>query len=267
VRNKISYSLSLAHFVLILVLLFSSATTIQAQITYIGEANTPADNGNSNTTPQAVTPPGSMQAGDLVLLFAHNRNAGTGYTISNTGGQVWNTLQPVISNATAAISSKLFWCKYNGTWAANPSVAFSASSGNTVVMFVFRPTKPSLRWSIEEDRATANFTAPTTPFTVSITGRNTRVPSSVTIAAWFSNDNNDWVSLAGAGWNVLGEAQYRNSNGTGNSSSYAYQIRSTVGATNNVSKNIGTTVGSDPGSTFIITFYEMAYGMASLSDF
>lgn len=243
----------------------SGPLSVQAQITYIGSAGTPVDDVNSNTTPQAVTPPGGMQAGDLVLLISHARVTTNTYAISNAGGQVWNTLQANVSNTN--ISARLFWCKYNGTWSANPSVAFTTSGGNTVVMHVFRPTKPSLRWSIESNQTETDFAAPgASPFTVTIPGRTTRTERSVTIAAWFSSDNNAWGGLAGAGWTVLGNAQYRNSNGTGNSSTYAYQIRTTAGATNSVSKN-QTGLGGDVTTSFIITFFEMAYGMASLTDF
>lgn len=229
------------------------------QITYVNSASTPADNGSSGVSPTEVTPP-AMIAGDLVLLFAYGRNTSLTMNISATGGQLWYD-QPVISATN--ISARLFWCRFNGTWGANPSVSFSNAGTATVVMHVFRPTKPSLRWAIEADRVETDFAAPASPFTVSITGRTTRVPSSVTIAAWFTADDNSWTSLAGAGWTVLGGAQYRNGNGMDASGTFAYNIRTTVGATNNVSKN-QTTITNDAGTTMIITFFEMAHGMSGL---
>ncbi len=230
-----------------------------AQITYIASSTVPADGTNNNVSPTTVTPPAGIQAGDLVLMFAHNRSTLATYTVSNTGGQVWNTEARI---GTTNLGASLFWCRFNGTWTGgNPSVAYSANSGNMVVMHVFRPTKPSLRWAIEEPRIELDYGTPTGATT--ITGRTTRVPSTVTIAAWFSIDNNSWGTLTGVGWSVLGGAQYRNGSGTGNSSTYAYNIKSVAGATNNVSKT-QTAVQFDAGTTMLITFYEMAHGMSGL---
>lgn len=229
------------------------------QITYINSASNPADNGTLGVTPVAVTPP-TMQAGDLVLMFAYVRNTTATMTISVTGGQVWSE-QTALSNTN--IGAKLFWCRYNGTWVANPSVAFSNATSTTVVMHVFRPTKPSLRWAIEANQVETDFVAPANPFTVTITGRTTRIPSSVTIAAWFTADDNSWGTLAGTGWVVTGAAQYRNLNGTDVSGTFAHNIKTTAGATNNVSKN-QTVNGGDLGTAMIITFFEMAHGMSAL---
>lgn len=235
------------------------STKAYSQITYVASASTPADPGSSAATPTVVTPP-TMIAGDLVLLFAYGRTTTLTMNISATGGQLWYD-QPVIS--TTNISARLFWCRFNGSWAANPSVSFSATTAATAVMHVFRPTKPSLRWAIEADRVETDFAAPASPFTVTITGRTTRIPSTVTIAAWFTADDNSWTSLAGAGWTVLGSAQYRNTNGMDASGTFAYNIRTTAGATNNVSKN-QVTVTNDAGTNMIITFFEMAHGMSGL---
>jgi len=248
-------------FVLFIVVFNLFSVKVHAQITYVASSTTPADGVTTNTSPVTVTPPGGLQAGDLVLVFAHNRNTTATYTISTTGGQVWNTEARI---GATNLGASLFWCRFNGTWTGgNPAIAYSANAGNMVVMHVFRPTKPSLRWAIEAARTELDYATPASPFTVTITGRTTRVPSSVTIAAWFSIDNNSWGTLAGTGWTVLGGAQYRNGSGTGNSSTYAYNIKSVAGATNNVSKN-QTALGGDAGTTMIITFFEMAHGMSAL---
>lgn len=244
---------------LLLICLLASPFLSRTQITYIASASTPADNGTSGVSPTAVTPP-AMVAGDLVLLFAYGRTTTLTMAISVTGGQVWND-EAVISNTN--ISARLFWCRFNGTWAANPSVSFSNVATATVIMHVFRPTKPSLRWAVEANRVETDFAAPTTPFTVTIPGVTTRVPSSVSIAAWFTPDDNSWATLTGTGWTVLGTAQYRNLNGTDGSGSFAYNIKTTAGATNDVSKN-QTANGGDLGTTMIITFFEMAHGMSAL---
>lgn len=230
---------------------------LYAQITYVASSTTPADGVTTNTSPVTVTPPGGLLAGDLVLVFAHNRNTTATYTISTTGGQVWNTEARI---GATNLGASLFWCRFNGTWTGgNPAITYSANAGNMVVMHVFRPTKPSLRWAIEAARTELDYATPAGA--VTITGRTTRVASSVTIAAWFSIDNNSWGTLTGTGWTVLGGAQYRNGSGTGNSSTYAYNIKSVAGATNDVSKT-QTALQNDAGTTMIITFFEMAHGMS-----
>lgn len=232
------------------------SNVVYSQITYINSASNPADNGTLGAATVAVTPP-TMQTGDLVLMIAYVRNTTATMNISVTGGQTWSA-EAAISNTN--VGARLFWCKYNGTWAANPSVAFSNSTSTTVVMHVFRPTKASLRWAIEANRVETDFTAPASPFTVSIPGRTTRIPNSVTIAAWFTADDNTWGSLSGTGWTVTGTAQYRNTNGTDISGTFAHNIKSTASATNNVSKNQAT-LGGDLGTAMIITFYEIGHNM------
>ena len=65
----------------------SNFTSFLMSITYFGSASTPADNGTNTTNPTAVTPPGSMQAGDLVLMIAQSRDSTATLAISNAGGQ------------------------------------------------------------------------------------------------------------------------------------------------------------------------------------
>ncbi|TAJ61716.1 MAG: hypothetical protein EPO58_04140 [Chitinophagaceae bacterium] len=243
---------------LILILIFPLG--LQAQITYVGSASNPTDAVAATLggpSPVAVTPVAGLVAGDLVVIVSTVRNTTAVMAISVTGGQEWYT-ETQISNTN--IGSRLFWCRFNGTWAANPSVSFANLTATTVVMHAFRPTKSSNFWGIEAARTELDFTAPASPFTVTITGRTTRNASTVTIASWFTADDNTWGTLAGTGWVVLGSAQYRNTNGTDNSCTFAYTIKTTSGATNNVSKNQAT-LGGDLGTTQIITFFERGRNM------
>lgn len=233
---------------------------LQAQITYIGSVSNPVDAANATlggATPVAITPVAGIQTGDLVVIVSTVRNTTAVMDISVTGGQEWFK-EVQVSNTN--IGGRLFWCRFNGTWAANPSISFANTTGTTVVMHVFRPTKSSNFWAIEAARTELDFAAPTTPFTVTITGRTTRNQSSVTIASWFTADDNAWGTLAGTGWLVLGSAQYRNQNGTDNSCTFAYTIKTSSGATNNVSKN-QTANGGDLGTSQIITFFERGRNM------
>lgn len=225
-------------------------------ITYFNSASTPADNGTSVVTPTAVTPPASMVTGDLVLLIGQTRAAAATIEVSETGGQSWTAAHVgVISNTN--VSARIFFARYNGTWGADPSLAFTGTAGgaHTVVMHVFRPTSGSLSWGQDGSLVELDFTAPSTPFTVTITGRTTGQASTVTLAGWFTPDDNTWGSLSGTGWVVTGAAQYRNTAGQDSSATFAHNIQTSAGATNNVSKNQAT-LGGDAGTTFLVTFYE-----------
>lgn len=222
-------------------------------ITYFNSASAPADNGaQAGPGPVAVTPPASMQTGDLVLLIGQYRGA-VSITVSATGGQTWNTLAEI---STTNCDVQMFWCRFDGTWDANPSLTnTTGTAALTVVMHVFRPTDTSKDWAVDVALVEADFTAPATPFTVTITGVTTTQASTVAVATWATADDNTWDSLSGTGWSVTGAAQYRNTTGQDQSCTFAHNIQTSAGATNNVSKNQAT-LGGDAGTTSIIAFYE-----------
>lgn len=222
-----------------------------AQITYFGSSSNPADDPAASLAlaTVAVTPPASMQQGDLVIMIGQRRASNITLTVSETGGQVWNAL-PILTG-TNNVSPRIFWCRFNGTWNADPSVAMTTASTNTVVMHVFRPPSRNYAWAIDVDQQT---TAHAAAATITRTGVTTIRPNTVTIAAWFTADDNSWGSLTGAGWVVLGSAQYRNTAGTDQSSTYAYQIRTTAGATGDVAKT-QTLNGTDATRSAIVSFY------------
>lgn len=190
-----------------------------------------------------------MLPGDLVIMIGQRRASNITLTVSETGGQVWNEL-PILTG-TNNVSPRIFWCRFNGTWSANPSVAMTTASTNSVVMHVFRPPGRNYSWAIDVDQQT---TAHAAAASITRTGVTTIRPNTVTIAAWFTADDNSWGSLTGAGWVVLGSAQYRNPAGTDQSSTYAYQIRTTAGATGDVAKT-QTANGNDATRSAIVSFY------------
>lgn len=226
-------------------------------ITFFGVATTPADNSGSSPGPTVtLTPPASMVDGDLVYVSVRYRDSAAtiSATPSNAGGQSWNA---VSQYNTTNIRARVFWCRFNGTWSANP--AFTVTSGTNNIdaqMLVFRPTSAAYTWTLESGPNSATYSAPSTPFTVTVTGRTTTAASTVSIAAWHSVDDNTWGTLSGTGWSKtsLG-AQYRNNDTNDNSSTFAYNIQTTAGATNNVSQNQAT-LGGDAGSTSLHTFAE-----------
>ena len=197
----------------------SNFTSFLMSITYFASASTPADPGTNNANPTAVTPPGSMQAGDLVLMIGQARASAGTLAISNAGGQSWTS--ETQQNQTNC-RLRLFWCRFNGTWSANPSVSFGSSSCNTIVIHVFRPSNTSSVWQVDVAQVSGNFSAPPAPRTVTIPGITTITDGALVFAAWASSDDNTWGSLT-SGWSTPGSAQYRNTFGADASQTHAYR--------------------------------------------
>ena len=232
--------------------------------TFFGVATNPVD-GGSLAEPQTgatLTPPGSMTTGDLVVVFLYNENgaAGDGMQINNTGGQTWtsDTTDGSYSFSGTAAGHRIYWCRFNGTWSANPTFDFPAKAGTRgcgMQMLVFRPDSSTKVWGLDTAPSWAGYSAPTTPFTVTITGLTPANSDTVTIASWGSDDDNTWDTLSGTGWSKTGlGAQYANTGGSDLSKTYAYNLKGASSATNNVSQNQAT-LGGDAGATCIVCFY------------
>jgi hypothetical protein len=222
-------------------------------INYFSSASNPPDGGNNTANPTAVTHPGAMLAGDLVLMIALSRaNSGT-LAISNTGGQSWTSETQQNQNNCRL---RLFWCRFNGTWTANPSVSFGNTNPHIVVMHVFRPSNTSSVWEVDVAQVSGNFNAPPGPNrTVTIPGITTITDGALVFAGWATPDNNTWGNLT-AGWTTPGSAQYRNSSGNDQSETHAYRVMATAGGTGNVSKNETSSGGGgyEAGAYLIIAF-------------
>lgn len=224
-------------------------------ITQFGAVAVPVDGAAATnaTTQITITPPGSMVVGDLVLVYMHQRGTAT-FSVGVNGGQTWNALT---RRTNTNIAVQAFWCRYNGTWGANPRFDFSAGTCTSAIMLVFRPSASGYSWAIDQAEASATFAAPTTPFTVTRTGVTNAQSSTVSVAGFFTADDNTWTTLSGAGWSQTGiTAQYRNTAGTDQSAAFAYRIAGS-GASGNVSLNQAT-LGGDLGLTTIVSFYEIA---------
>jgi hypothetical protein len=228
-------------------------------IIFFGVSSTPADNGTSAVDPTAVTPPSSMVAGDLVL-FVGTKRTGTGtMSISATGGQTWTSITSFNEATLATLSACAFWCTYNGTWSANPSISFGATTNNTAVLVVFRPSSSLNTWALDSGGGSANrmlnHNATTSWLGAGCTPDN---DSNVTLNLWASDDDNTWGNLTGSGWTKTGlAAQYRNTAGQDSSLSLAYQIQTSKAATNTPSQD-QLTLGGDGGIIGIFCFYETA---------
>lgn len=226
-------------------------------ITYVGSASTPADNGLHNTSPVTVVPPANMKVGDLVYLMAQNRELQANITsidISVTGGQTWSVAGTFGGTGVDPPTMKLFWCRFNGTWSANPAVAFvTATPVNSAVMHVFRPPKLSANWRVNGVLTASSWSDAVAPFQGLITGVTPTKYITVTIASWHAGSAVTFSNLVGSGWSVLGGAQYRNLAGSDQSMSFAYKIQNSLTATGNVQKDVSA---GGNGVTSIITFYQ-----------
>ncbi|MBI3353693.1 MAG: hypothetical protein HY034_02225 [Nitrospirae bacterium] len=223
-------------------------------ITYFNSASNPADNGSLGTSPVAIIPPASMAAGDLVIMIANSRTSGITLAISATGGQAWTSETAITTNG----SMRLFWCRYNGTWTANPSVSFSVTANTTVAMHVFRPMIGANTWALDVTQTTGFFPAPSAPRDVTITGITTIINGALAFFVWSSQDNNRW-GLQTAGWTNAGGSQYRNTASADSSQSAAYKIMETAGTTGNVTNRELTAGGGgfDMGNTIKIAFKQV----------
>lgn len=234
-------------------------------ITLFGTASTPADNGTNTTNPTVVTPPGSMTAGQLVYIVACGANtSGTvyapgAYAGTSAGGQTW-TAGAAQRNASRN-RTRCFWCRFNGTWSANPSLYMPGTANNIVRMLVFSGTHgASTSWEVGTAEAGNTYTAPTTPFTVSISGVTVGTGGELEIATWTSADDNTWGTLAdpgSEGWvQVTGPGQVRNTSGAYDQSiANAYLITPHSGGIGGVSLNQAT-LGGDLGTRCSVVFRE-----------
>jgi hypothetical protein len=224
--------------------------------TYLfGKASNPADNGTGVTAPCVVTPPGSMQAGDLVFVTVCFSGTSGTLTVSETGGQSWTSL--TTRNQTRN-RTRSFWCVFNGTWSANPSFTGSGSSNVIARMLVFRADGGTLTtWVVTAAESSATYAAPSTPFTVTHSGVTTLYDNDLVIVGWTSADDNTWGTLNGSthSWTaVAGEAQIRNTSGTYQQSvTHAYMIDAAAGATGTAYQNQAT-LGGDAGTYIMIAF-------------
>lgn len=218
-------------------------------ITYFGSVAIPTDNGTNATATITPTPPASMLEGDLVVVVCRQRGTGV-WTNGLTGGQTWTNEGN--NTGTANISINTFWCRFNGTWNVNPRFDNSGATNTSLVLFVFRPTSTNYNWTLEFDNVT-NGTATTLQ---TITGITPTHNNNVSIASWHTADDNTWGTLTGTNWTKgTLSAQYRNLAGSDGSCTYAYQIQSTAGATNNVAQT-QLTLGADATARRILNFYE-----------
>lgn len=224
-----------------------------AQPTHFGSVSNVNDNTASSTTPTTITPPGSMVAGDLVVMYSHTRTTSATNAISADGGQTWNSLT---AGGTTDLTTRVFWCRFNGTWSTDPSVSFSTALSCNVSMSVFRPTSGSKLWAVDQAIVNTPYAAPSgPPYTVSITGVTNAQPNNVTFAVFASPDDNTWITPTGGYTAPLTPIYRRNPSGSDLSYVLYYKLAAGTGASGTLTLD-QSAAAPDPGSTLIVSFYE-----------
>lgn len=236
---------------------FSQDLNFKSPFLLKGSTVIPFDSSSATnaTTTITLTPPAGIKTGDLVVVVCESK-ASTTWTNSTTGGQTW-TAEAGFGGPSSVPSSRIFWCVFNGTWSANPVFTSTSGTGTTANMIVFRAATVKDTWAIDVAQSTSTFTAPSSPFTVTITGVTTVANNVVALGVIASNDDNTYGSLSGTGWKNLPLSQCRNVASTDMSMTAMHQVRATPGATNNVSKNQAT-LGGDEGGKAIIAWKDVS---------
>jgi hypothetical protein len=225
-----------------------------ATITLFGQASTPADNSTNAGSGVTITPPTSMTSGMLVFVAIQVKQTGLGrseITITNKGGQVWHELNDD-SCGTTNVSCRMYAARFNGTWSANPAWDGTVATAVTAAMWVFQESDTSKHFDIDVMPVFNTFAAPSTPFTVTITGVTTATDGAVVLAVWMTADVNTWNTLT-SGWSYATSANQVRNTSSAQSMTAAYKVIATAGASGNVSQNEATN-GGDAGISFIIAF-------------
>lgn len=193
----------------------------------------------------------SMIRGMLTIMVAASDSTGAqARSINNTGGQNWTQIYNVNQNNAG---QTIWWCTFNGTWSANPVIDFGASSptvtAQTIEIQVMFPTSYRYEWKLE----TLTTSSTTGSTTCTIPGVTTVADRTLILATWATSDQNTWGTPS-ATWAVPGAPEY-GASGSGLSSTYAFKILLSPGATGDVSKT-QLTLGPDNCLQHMIVFIE-----------
>lgn len=233
-----------------------------AAITYFGTSSTPTtDNGSQvfNTTAVAIAPPASMTTGMVAMIFAtwHGCTSTQTLTIGVTGGQSWTSETNHAYDTPDNLCVRVFWARFNGTWAANPTVVpltLGTYTGVTLRMVAFSPTTSTNTWAVDVAESAALFAAPGGSFDITIAGQTAVAASTVTVGMWHVHNVATFGTLSG-GWTYPSAiSQIRNPANNKDSMSLAYKIQTSSGATGSPSNRASSNTA---GATTIITLKEV----------
>lgn len=233
-----------------------------SNIVFFGSASSPSDGGSQTTMTPTVTPPSNMRPGDLVLMVIATRDyAGSlPILVTTSGGQTWNSLN--YNTGGTNVQSQMFWCRFNGTWSADPVVTHDDNSliPTSLVMLVFRPTSIIQEWATYgSEYQGALSVGAGSPSSVQVTGHAIDVSiEGVSVVTCVSEDDNTWGDVQGVLWKPLtpvGSAQFRNTAGSDLSLHFAYLRTAETWAETQLD-TYQLTLGPDAGSFAFQTFSE-----------
>ena len=211
----------------------------QVSITYVGSSSNPADNGTgADASTYAVDSYNGSQAGDLIIMVgAMQAEAAGAITISEAGGQTWSTLSEYVA-AGLDMMVAVYWTQLVGELSASVSLAFASQSGTQPVVAVQHIFRPSVVGTWIADTAIFGEKASNSPDVIS--GITPTKKDNLVLAGWAISNVSTWGTLAGTGWNTMTPAYYRNTSGSDQSVTFAYQTQANPAFTNNVSQNPST---------------------------
>ena len=190
-----------------------------------------ADNDNSVNAPWTLVPPAGMKVGDLVYVNSSVGSSLRNFTIPVTGGQTWTTVQQRAGSSPEIWTS---WCRFNGTWTANPSFSIDGTNvAKSVYLFVYRPPKVGATWAVDQTRIDG-FDSGSPSYTV--TGITNTHPNNVTTLILNGGQYPTTYTVTGAGWKRIGPNKITNTGPNPRTNSFAYQVQgNNYGATGNAS--------------------------------
>ena len=194
----------------------------------------------------SITPPASMVAGHLVIVDVIERATtlqANSLAVANDGGQEWTS--EVQDTGGGSSVSQRHWCRFNGTWNANPTFYFDAdktTAACSVVMTVFAPTAAGSTWAIDAVQAKGNIASGATHTVPSITTANN---GAVAVSLAYSTDNNNSSLTTPGNW-TSALVGIDNIGGTGLCINVHYDVTAVAGATGTYVLTLGAN-GPDGG--------------------
>jgi hypothetical protein len=236
--------------------------TLVDGIRWIASASNVAPDPDTDVGPTAtIAPPAGLQVGDLVVVYCYYRGATQNWSVSTTGGQQW---QGCATHRSTTQMVQAFFCRFNGTWAANPVFTVGAGTETAIaVMHAFRGAGADSRWAL--DQSPLLNSAAGSAFAVA--GITPQSPRTLAIACVASLDDNEYTITAPGRWALLGNKQYRSTGGTDAAMVFAQLPQTTADATGAVTFT-QSTLGADAGITLVLAFKEgedLGQGRAQIS--
>ena len=199
--------------------------------------------------PGSVTPPATMQAGDLYVIVAAYRGTAT-LSLANTGGQTWTSEASAQANG---VTARVFWTRFNGIWTGNPSVTNTTGTEALTVYSFAVATTPGMHPEIDVPLTFASHSGGTA---ITVPSFTTNTAGTLALVGWVSDENNSW-SAPTAGWSVPGgQQQWRNTQGEDTSIALAYRVLTAAGPTGSVVR--GETDGPNVGLYFRLAWKQVA---------